>query len=154
MTQQEYTALLNELHDAGLLSDEELKLLSVCEDGLSSCTNIGGSLLAFPPVRRIAMCLQYLRGRQHFAIMIRNARNGFRPVRRRRSSSLTPSYKRWCRTGEMCGMHPVTIIQNRHLPQLLQLTVAACFVYSNSIRLPFPKPGEIHRGNCPQNVPP
>lgn len=42
MTQQEYTALLNELHDAGLLSDEELKLLSVCEDGLSSCTNIGG----------------------------------------------------------------------------------------------------------------
>lgn len=63
--------------------------------------------------------------------------------------SLTPSYKRWCRTGEMCGMHPVTIIQNRHLPQLLQLTVAACFVYSNSIRLPFLKPGEIHRGNCP-----
>ena len=42
MTQQEYTALLNELHDAGLLNDEELELLSVCENGHSSCANIGG----------------------------------------------------------------------------------------------------------------
>ncbi|MGO5029721.1 hypothetical protein [Candidatus Agathobaculum pullicola] len=35
MIQQEYTALLDELHDAGLLSDEELELLSVCKDGHS-----------------------------------------------------------------------------------------------------------------------
>lgn len=42
MTQQEYDAFLTELHDMGLLSDEDLDLLSVCQDGHSSCTNVGG----------------------------------------------------------------------------------------------------------------
>lgn len=42
MTRQEYDAFLAELHDAGLLSNEDLEMLTVCEDGHSSCTNIGG----------------------------------------------------------------------------------------------------------------
>ena len=36
MTQREYSALLTELHDKGLLSDGDLHMLSVCEDGHSS----------------------------------------------------------------------------------------------------------------------
>ena len=42
MTQREYSALLAELRDAGLLSDGDLDMLSVCEDGHFSCTNVGG----------------------------------------------------------------------------------------------------------------
>lgn len=42
MTQQEYDAFLTELHDMGLLSNNDLDMLSVCEDGHSSCTNVGG----------------------------------------------------------------------------------------------------------------
>lgn len=42
MTQREYSALLTELHDKGLLSDGDLHILSVCEDGHSSCINVGG----------------------------------------------------------------------------------------------------------------
>lgn len=42
MSQQEYHAFLAELHDMGLLSEEEMDMLSVCEDGHSSCINVGG----------------------------------------------------------------------------------------------------------------
>ena len=42
MTRQEYDALLTELHGMGLLSDRERDMLSVCEDGHSSCINVGG----------------------------------------------------------------------------------------------------------------
>lgn len=67
MTQQEYTALLNELHDAGLLNDEKLELLSVCEDRHSSCTNIGGIHLSpVPPELLSGHCIASLTNNTDF----------------------------------------------------------------------------------------
>lgn len=61
ITQQEYTALLGELYDTGLLSDEDLEMLSVCEDGRSSCTKIGGiHLSAVSPELMSGHCITSL----------------------------------------------------------------------------------------------
>ena len=67
MTQQEYTALLAELHDAGLLSDEDLDMLSVCKDGHSSCIDVGGiHLSAVPPELMSGHCITSLTNNADF----------------------------------------------------------------------------------------
>lgn len=67
MTQQEYTALLAELHDAGLLSDEDLDMLSVCKDGHSSCIDVGGiHLSAVSPELMSGHCITSLTNNADF----------------------------------------------------------------------------------------